>query len=358
MYDEVTFLARFIGIFLNTFLLVLLVAQPGVSQNAGTAAPKKAAASATPAAKKGGTAAKGKGGAKTANKKVARKKPAATAAAKPVPLTPEITHRITTEIRSHYNVPAQVTISLSDPKPSTTADYDEVVVSFTGGSKTTQHDFLISTDRKTLAHVEKIDISQDLMSKIDVKGRPVKGNPSATVTIVNFDDFQCPFCSRLHSTLFENVFKDYADRIKVIYKDYPLIEIHPWAMHAAIDGNCLGEQNAPAYWDFADYIHANQKQMTGKSRTDAFQNIDNLAKEQAQKHQLDADKLQACMQKQDESAVRASMAEGDKLGVDSTPTLFINGERYTGAVPESELRAALDRALADSAQQTPANAKN
>ena len=47
----------------------------------------------------------------------------------------------------------------------------------------------------------------------------------------------------MHSTLFANVFKDYADKIKVIYKDYPLIEIHPWAMHAAIDGNCLGEQN-------------------------------------------------------------------------------------------------------------------
>jgi protein-disulfide isomerase len=144
----------------------------------------------------------------------------------------------------------------------------------------------------------------------------------------------------------------------VIYKDYPLVEIHPWAMHAAVDGNCLGEQNAPAYWDFADYIHANQKQMAGNSRTEAFQNIDNLAKDQAQKHQLDAGKLQACMQKQDESSVRASMAEGDKLGVDSTPTLFINGERFTGTVPESELRAALDRALADSAQQAPANAKN
>lgn len=341
-------MARFIGIFLNTFLFVLLVSQPGVSQNAGTTAPKKATGTTT-----------AKPGAKTAKKTPSTKKEAvAGAVAKPVPLTPEITHRITTEIRSRYNVPPQVTISLSDPKPGTMNGYDDVVVSFTGGTNTTHHDFLISTDRKTLAHLEKMDISQDLMSKIDVKGRPVKGNPSAKVTIINFDDFQCPFCSRLHATLFENVFKDYADRIKVIYKDYPLIEIHPWAMHAAIDGNCLGEQNSPAYWDFADYIHANQKLMTGKSRTDAFQNIDNLAKEQAQKHQLDANKLQACMQKQDESAVRASMAEGDKLGVDSTPTLFINGERYTGAVPESEIRAALDRALADSAQQAPANAKN
>ena len=162
------------------------------------------------------------------------------------------------------------------------AGYDDLVVSFAGGTNTTHHDFLISTDRKTLAHLEKMDVSQDLMSKIDVKGRPVKGNPDAKVTIINFDDFQCPFCSRLHSTLFENVFKDYADRIKVIYKDYPLIEIHPWAMRAAVDGNCLGEQNSPAYWDFADYIHANQKLMAGKSRTDAFSNVDNLAKEQAQ----------------------------------------------------------------------------
>ncbi len=331
---------RFSGIFLNTFLLVFLAAQPGISQSSGTTTPKKA----------GTGTSTSKAEAKTAKKEEP--------AAKPAPLTPEITHRITTEIRSRYNVPPQVTISVSEPKASATPGYDGLVVSFTGGTNSTHHDFLISTDRKTLAHLEQMDISQDLMSKIDVKGRPVKGNPNAKVTIVNFDDFQCPFCSRLHSTLFEDVFKDYADRVKVIYKDYPLIEIHPWAMHAAVDGNCLGEQNSPAYWEFADYIHANQKQMAGKSRTDAFQNIDNLAKEQAQKHQLDANKLQACMQKQDESGVRASMAEGDKLGVDSTPTLFINGERFTGAVPAEELRSALDRALADSAQQAPANAKN
>jgi protein-disulfide isomerase len=340
----VIFLFRFSGIFLNTFLLVFLAAQPGVSQSSGTTTPKKAGAGASTS----------KGDAKAAKKEAVAAQPSA----KPAPLTPQITHRITTEIRSRYNVPPQVTISVGEPKASAMAGYDDLVVSFSGGTNTTHHDFLISTDRKTLAHLEQMDISQDIMSKIDVKGRPVKGNPNAKVTIINFDDFQCPFCSRLHSTLFEDVFKDYADRVKVIYKDYPLIEIHPWAMHAAIDGNCLGEQNSPAYWEFADYIHANQKQMAGKSRTDAFQNIDNLAKEQAQKHQLDATKLQACMQKQDESGVRASMAEGDKLGVDSTPTLFINGERFTGAVPEQELRSALDRALADSAQQAPANAKN
>ena len=105
-----------------------------------------------------------------------------------------------------------------------------------------------------------MDVSQDLMSKIDVKGRPSRGNPNAKVTIVNFDDFQCPFCSRMHARFLTMCSRNMATRVKVIYKDYPLVEIHPWAMHAAIDGNCLGEQNTPAYWDFADYIHANQKQ--------------------------------------------------------------------------------------------------
>jgi protein-disulfide isomerase len=274
------------------------------------------------------------------------------------PLAAETTRRIQNEIRSRYNIPPQVKILVADPKPGGLPGFDDLEVTFTGGTHTTKFDLLLSKDHKTLARLEKIDISQDLMSKINLKERPVKGNSNAKVTIVNFDDFQCPFCSRMHAALFANVFKDYADKVRVIYKDYPLVEMHAWAMHAAIDGNCLGEQNAPAYWDFADYVHANQRVVAGKSPAEAFVNLDNLTKTQGEKHQLDPAKLQACVQKQDESTVRASMAEGDKLGVDSTPTLFINGERFTGVLAESELRAVLDRALADSAPQAPANAKN
>ncbi len=269
------------------------------------------------------------------------------------PLSPEIQHRIQTELRSRYNVPPQITISISAPKAGNTPGYDDLTVTFQGGTHTTNHEFLISADRKTLAHLEKIDVSQDLMSKIDMKGRPVRGNPEAKVTIVNFDDFQCPFCSRMHSTLFANVFKDYGDKIKIVYKDYPLLEIHPWAMHAAIDGNCLSDQNNQAYWDFADQVHASQKDVAGRNRAEVMANLDKMVMGLADKHHLDSAKVQACIQKGDESSVRASIDEGDKLGVDSTPTLFINGERFTGAIPEQELRAVLDRALTDSGQTPP-----
>jgi protein-disulfide isomerase len=269
-------------------------------------------------------------------------------------LSPEIKHRIVSQIRTRFSVPPQIDVSLSDPKPAEFPGYDLLKVTISGGSHSSTLDFLLSSDRKTLAYLDKMDISQDLMSKIDVKGRPVRGNPNSKVTIVNFDDFECPFCSRMHSTLFPGLLQAYGDRVKIIYKDYPLVEIHPWAMHAAVDANCLQEQNTEAYWDFADYVHGNQKLVGGRSPSDAFANLDKAATEQALKHKLDQPKLEACVKKQDESAVRASMAEGDKLGVDSTPTLFINGERLAGAVPEPQMRAMIDRALAEAGQQQPA----
>jgi protein-disulfide isomerase len=269
-------------------------------------------------------------------------------------LDQEVTRRIRTEIRSRYNVPPQVDISIGAPGPADVPGYDKVVVTFSGSGHSTSHDFLISKDRKTLAHLETMDITKDLMSKIDVQGRPVRGDASAKVVIVNYDDFQCPFCSRMHQALFPGLFKAYGDKVKIIYKDYPLVEIHPWAMHAAVDANCLGEQNGAAYWDFADYVHGNQKLIAGRSQQEAFTNLDNAAGDQATKYHLDMTKVQACIKKQDDTAVRASMAEGDKLGVDSTPTLFVNGERLSGAVPEEQMRAIIDRALAEAGQTSAA----
>ena len=111
----------------------------------------------------------------------------------------------------------------------------------------------------------KLDLSKDplaeVMKKIDVKGRPTRGNGQAKVVAVNYDDFECPFCSRMHQTLFPDLLKEYGDRVVFIYKDFPLAEIHPWATHAAVNAHCLAAQNPDAYWDFADYMHANQKEV-------------------------------------------------------------------------------------------------
>jgi protein-disulfide isomerase len=271
----------------------------------------------------------------------------------PAPLPPELAHRIELEVRSRYQVPAAVNVMIGTPTASELNGFDNVAVTLSGGTHSSTHDFLISKDHKTLAHLEKMDLTEDLMSKIDIKGRPSRGNPNAKVTIVNFDDFECPFCSRMHSTLFPGLLKAYGDKVRVIYKDYPLVEIHPWAMHAAIDGNCLAAQNNDAYWEFADYVHGNQQAFPGRNPGEANAKLDATTLEEGTKFKLDQSKLDACVKKQDDSGVRASMAEGDKLAVDSTPTLFVNGERMSGAIPEADMRQILDRALVAAGERAP-----
>jgi protein-disulfide isomerase len=237
------------------------------------------------------------------------------------------------------------------------ANYDALTVTFASPNKNQDFEFLLSRDHKTLVRITKFDLTSDpyaeIMKKIDVSGRPTRGNKDARVTVVNYDDFECPFCSRMHQTLFPGIFKEYGDRVLFIYKDYPLEEIHPWAVHAAVNANCLGAQDNDAYWDYADTLHGNQDAVKAKGRDGWNAELDRLAGAQGQRHNLDVAKLQACVKAQDEKAVRASMREAETVGVDATPTMFVNGQKLDGAVPSDGVRLALDQALKDAGVAPP-----
>ena len=272
---------------------------------------------------------------------------------------PDLARKIEHQVRTFYTLPPDVKVTVGAITPSSEVPgYDSVSVNLDDGGKQKDYKFLISKDRGTMLRVTKFDLSKDaytdLMSKIDVNGRPSRGAKGAKVVVVNFDDFECPFCSRMHETLFPEILKEYGDRVTIIYKDFPLAEIHPWAIHAAVDAGCLATQNGDAFWDFADYIHAN-KQVIDSGRTpDArLDVVDKMAMMQGQRHNVDSTKLVACLKAQNEDQVRASMKEADSLGVSATPTLFINGQKIDGAVPISELRTALDTALRDAGQPVP-----
>jgi len=272
---------------------------------------------------------------------------------------PDLVRKVEHQVRSYYSLPADVKVIVGEITPSAEwPGYDSVAVTIDGENKKQDYKFLLSKDRATLLRVTKFDLNKDpfaeLMSKIDVAGRPVRGAKSAKVVVVNFDDFECPYCSRMHQTLFPEILKEYGDRVTFIYKDYPLTEIHPWAIHAAVDANCLATQNPDAYWDFADYVHANKREVDNEKTNPArFDALDKMTILQGQKHSVDAAKLQACVSAQNEDAVRTSMKEADGIGVNATPTLFINGQKIDGLVSVSALRTALDAALVDAGQPVP-----
>jgi protein-disulfide isomerase len=276
------------------------------------------------------------------------------------PAPSDVIQKIERQVRVTYSIPASVTVTVGPLRPSDFANYDALTITMEGDNKKQTYDFLLSRDGKTLARMTKMDLTKDpyveAMKKIDINGRPMRGKKDAKVIVVNFDDFECPFCSRMHQTLFPEVLKEYGDRVEFVYKDYPLTEIHPWATHAAVDANCLAAQNNDAYWDFADHIHSNQREVSSEKGRDAqFAALDRLTLEQGQKHNLDQSKLQSCVKAQNEDAIKASMHEAEGVGVNATPTLFVNGQEMDGALPISEVRAALDHALEQAGIPVPAH---
>ena len=274
-------------------------------------------------------------------------------------VSPELADRVQREVRAFFNIPPDVDITVGTPTASEFPNYELVPVTMTREGKVQKAEFLLANDGKTLVRFTKIDLTKntytETMNKITTNGRPVRGNADAKVTVVNFDDFECPFCARMHSTLMTEIYPDYKDKIKIVYKDFPLDQIHPWAKHAANDANCLAAQSNPAYWQLADYLHANQRQISGSQQNvqDAFTKLDQATLDFGKKNGVDTEKLQACMKNPPDATVKASMAEGDKLNISATPTLFINGERVEGAIDAKDLRIALNRQLKDAGVEPP-----
>lgn len=270
----------------------------------------------------------------------------------------DLSARIERQIRSLFVLQPEAKVAVGPLRPSDLPGYEALTVTLGGEDNRKEFEFLLSADRKTMMRVFHVDLQTDpysgVMKQIDVTGRPTRGAKDAKVIAVTYDDFECPFCARMHAFLFPTLLKEYGDRIQFIYKDFPLEDIHPWAVHAAVNANCLAAQSTDTYWDFADYMHANQKDVNNLKVLKAqFAALDRLTLEQGKKHNLDAPKLEACVKAQDSSAIRVSQKEGSRLGVTATPETFVNGRKVDGALPIENIRAIFDTVLRDAGVTPP-----
>jgi protein-disulfide isomerase len=272
-------------------------------------------------------------------------------------LPPDLARRVEIMIRSRADLSPEYVVAIGDRTKSDIAGYDEIDVVITAGGKSSKPiAFLLSQDGKTLAQFNKFDISEDPKSKVVAVDRPGRGGPAdAPVLIVGFDDLECPFCAKMNAELFPAVLDRYKDQVRLVYLDFPITEIHPWAMRAAVDANCLGVASTAGYWSYVDYVHAHAAEMGGADKTVAKANemLDQIALDEGARQKLAAEDLSACIKKQDETKIRASMQQGDALGVGATPVLYINGEKLEGAHPIEYIYRMIDGALTAAGKTPP-----
>jgi protein-disulfide isomerase len=175
---------------------------------------------------------------------------------------------------------------------------------------------------------------------MDLADDPVLGPADAPVTVAVFSDFQCPYCAK-SAPIAEHLIARFPDKVRVVFRDFPLLSIHKEAALAAEAGSCANAQGK--FWPLHDLMFANQQQL-GKERMLAL----------AQQSGLDAKTFASCLDSKRFSAEwRSDQAEGEALGVTGTPTWFVNG-RKVGAVPLDRLETLITEALRSTPQTRPA----
>ena len=180
---------------------------------------------------------------------------------------------------------------------------------------------------------------------------PVLGEKDAPVEIIEFSDFQCPFCRKFWTDTFSQLKTQYIDtgKAKLVYRDFPLDSIHPMAQKSAEAAQCADEQGK--FWEYHDKMYGEQNILDGGSIEGPVQSTvtytANDLKKWAKDLGLDSSKFDSCLDDgKYEDEVKNDFQDGAQAGVQGTPSFFINGNQLSGAQPFSAFKAAIDAELA------------
>jgi protein-disulfide isomerase len=231
-------------------------------------------------------------------------------------------------LRHMYAFGPDVPVSVGPPKETAVEGLMETTINVTIGENKETVKFYVSKDGKYLFRGEMSDLTKDPLAEnraqIQMRDAPSVGDPKAAVTLVEYSDFECPVCRSLHDVL-RGMLPNYAGKVRVVFKDFPLEQIHPWARTAAIAGRCAYQQDPPAFWKMYDLIYDNQEIISAGNAWTKMMDY-------AAQSRLDTDTFKTCMASPGAGeAVNASRANGQLLEVNSTPTVFVNGRRMVGA---------------------------
>jgi protein-disulfide isomerase len=234
-------------------------------------------------------------------------------------------------LRNLYAFGADTTVKVAAPKDIGVEGLQELDIEVKIGDNQQTGKVYVTKDGKFMFRGELSDLSKDPLAEnraqLQTKDSPSLGPANAPVTLVEFSDFECPVCRSLHDAL-RGLLPNYP-QLRVVFKDYPLEQIHPWARTAALAGRCAYQQSPAAFWKMYDLIYDGQDLISAEN---AWAKMTDFASRSG----LNPETFKTCMASPEAgAAIDASRANGLQLEVGSTPTMFVNGRRIVGADPHT-----------------------
>lgn len=256
---------------------------------------------------------------------------------------------VTKYLRYAEGFTPQVQVTIDDPKPSPFPGFYELKVHLTANKNEAIRTYYITQDGRQVVTGPVFDLSQSPfvanLKTLKPEGAPSFGPENAAIQIYIFSDFECPYCREEAKVLRQDIEKTHANDVRVIFKNFPLSSIHPWARTAAIAGACVANQNNGAFWAYHDWIYEHQKEINPA-------NVRDKILEFAKGQPIDSQKLTTCI---DSSAtapqVDKTIEEGRLLGIVQTPTLFVNGRTVAGALSADQMNLLIQIELQHRQQQ-------
>jgi len=269
----------------------------------------------------------------------AQKKPAAT----PPALSEATRDEIIRYVRTRFNIPDTVKLTVDSLHPSNYPDFYETTITVDDGTQKRAQNFYVSKNGRYLIEGNIFTLGADprkeLARAISLTDQPSQGPETAPVTIVEYSDLQCPMCAKWHETLEKEVVPKYGDKVRIVFKEFPLVNIHDWALTAAIAAQCGYQLNPEMYVPFRTLVYQNQASLNAANSRDMLLNY-------GEQVGWDRAKLSTCVDsKASVQRVEDAAREGNNLGVSSTPTTMVNGRVVVGAPPTPEFFKIIDEAL-------------
>jgi protein-disulfide isomerase len=238
----------------------------------------------------------------------------------------------------------QITVKVADPKPfADLPGFSEIRILATAGQASQELVFYASPDGTRLIQGTIFDVSRSPfeadLNKIKTDLQPSFGTPGAPVVMVMYSDFQCSFCREEAKMIRKEIPAAFPKDVRVYFKDFPLEAIHPWAKPAAVAGRCIFRQKPAAFWDYHDWIFDQQGEITPE-------NLKNKVMEFAKVNSLEPVQLNACIDsKATLTEVERSGLEARALGINSTPTIYVNGRKLVGQAPWAQLKSVIEHEI-------------